>query len=306
MQLRLIFLGTSSAVPTAKRCQQSIAVVRGGEVLIFDVGECMQRNFLRSGIGVNRRMRIFITHMHGDHVLGLLGLLQTLALNGRDLPIYVYGPKVLNEYIEVNRRLLNINLTYNLYFNSVDGDNAIVVDEKDYVIKACRAEHSIPAYSYCLHEKDRPGVFYPEKALALGVPKGRLWHKLQHGEDVIVDGRVVRSSDVTGPKRKGRKIGISGDTIVNDRLVEFFSDCDVLVFESTFSHEDKAKAIEAMHSTARDAAELAVKARVKLLVLTHFSARYNDVKRLVDEASAIHSNVIPAEDMLTIDVPYPE
>ncbi len=305
MQLRLIFLGTSSAVPTADRCQQSIALVRGNEVFIFDVGECMQRNFLRSGIGANRRMRIFITHMHGDHVLGLLGLMQTLALNGRTLPIYIYGPKVLNEYIEVNRRLLNINLTYDIYFNSID-DEQVVVDVKDYVIKACRAEHSIPAYSYCFHEKDRPGVFYPEKAIALGVPKGRLWHRLQHGEDVIIDGKVIRSSDVTGAKRRGRKIGISGDTVVNDRLVEFFKDCDVLVFESTFSYEDRAKAVEAMHSTARDAAELAVKARAKMLVLTHFSARYSDVSRLVSEASSIHSNVIAADDMLSIDVPYQE
>lgn len=305
MQLRLIFLGTSSAVPTADRCQQSIALVRGNEVFIFDVGECMQRNFLRSGIGANRRMRIFITHMHGDHVLGLLGLMQTLALNGRTLPIYIYGPKVLNEYIEVNRRLLNINLTYDIYFNSID-DEQVVVDEKDYVIKACRAEHSIPAYSYYLHEKDRPGVFYPEKAIALGVPKGRLWHRLQHGEDVIIDGKVIRSSDVTGAKRRGRKIGISGDTVVNDRLVEFFRDCDVLVFESTFSYEDRAKAVEAMHSTARDAAELAVKARAKMLVLTHFSARYSDVSRLVSEASSIHGNVIAAHDMLIIDVPYQE
>jgi ribonuclease Z len=304
MQLRLIFLGTSSAVPTSSRNQQSIAVVRGGEVIIFDVGEGMQKNFIRSSIGMNKRMKILITHMHGDHVLGLLGFLQTLALNGRDMPIHIYGPEPLREYIEFNRRLLNMNLTYDIYFKEVQG--GVVVEERDYAIEACEAEHSIPAYSYLLREKDRPGVFYPEKAIALGVPKGRLWHRLQHGEDIIIDGNVVKASDVTGSKRRGRKVGISGDTVANHRLVEFFKDCDVLVFEATFMSSDKAKAIEAMHSTARDTAELASKAGVKLLVLTHFSARYMDTSILVKEASSIHGNVIAAEDMLSIEVPYPE
>ncbi|MEM2994118.1 MAG: ribonuclease Z [Candidatus Nitrosocaldus sp.] len=304
MQLRIIFLGTSSAVPTAKRGLTSIAVQRGGELLIFDAGEGMQRNFLKSGLGTNRRMKVFITHMHSDHVLGLLGFMQTLALNGRDVPLYIYGPDVLKEYIDVNTRLLNVNLTYDVYFTAVQ-EEGVVVREKDYTVKACKAEHSINSYAYCIEEHDRPGVFYPEKVIALGVPKGRLWHRLQHGEDVLVDGRLVRSSDVTGPKRKGRRIGISGDTRANKRLEEFFNGCDLLVFDSTFSEDEKDRALETMHSTAREAAELASRANVKMLVLTHFSARYDDVSKLVKEASMLHSNVVAAEDMMVIDVPYP-
>ncbi|MCS6767976.1 MAG: ribonuclease Z [Candidatus Nitrosocaldus sp.] len=303
MLLRIIFLGTSSAVPTARRGLTSIAVQRGSELLIFDAGEGMQRNFLQSGLGVNRSTRVFITHMHSDHVLGLLGFMQTLALNGRDMPLHIYGPEILREYMDVNTRLLNVNLTYDVHFKAVG--EGVVMEEREYTVKACRAEHTIHSYSYVIEEHDRPGTFYPERALELGVPKGRLWHRLQHGEDVLIDGRVVRSSDVTGPKRRGRRIGISGDTRANSRLEEFFRGCDLLIFDSTFSDDEKGRAVETMHSTAREAAELAARAGVKTLVLTHFSARYDDVSMLVKEASMVHNHVIAAEDMMVIDVPYP-
>ncbi|MFN4337169.1 MAG: ribonuclease Z [Candidatus Nitrosocaldus sp.] len=303
MQLRIVFLGTSSAVPTSKRGLTSIVVQRGSELLVFDAGEGMQRNFLQSGLGMNRGMKVFITHMHSDHVLGLLGFMQTLALNGRDTPLYIYGPEVLKEYIDVNTRLLNINLTYDVYFKAVK--DGVVVEEKEYTIRACSTEHTIHSYAYCLEEYDRPGIFYPEKAIALGVPKGKLWHRLQHGDDLIINGRLVRSSDVTGPKRKGRRIGVSGDTRANKRLEEFFNGCDLLIFDSTFSEDEKDRALETMHSTAREAAELASRIGVKVLVLTHFSARYDDVSKLVKEASMVHGNVIAAEDMMVIDVPYP-
>lgn len=302
MQMRIHFLGTSSAVPTAKRGLTSLAVTRGDEVFIFDTGEGMQRNFLQSGIGTNKKMSIFITHMHSDHIIGLLGLLQTLSLVRRMKEVRVYGPKELLEFIAVNQRLLNFSLTYPLRFKEVD--EGIVYESKEYTIKATLAEHNVKAYSYCLEEKPRPGVFYPEKALALGVPKGTLWHKLQHGEEVEINGKIVKPEEVTGKKRKGRKVGISGDTRPNEYLIEFFKDADVLIFDSTYSDQHATNALENMHSTASEAALVAKKANAKQLILTHFSARYDDTSILVEEARKIHDNVIAAEDLMTIDVPY--
>ena len=302
MQMRIFFLGTSSAVPTAKRGLSSIAITRGDEVLIFDIGEGMQRNFLQSGIGTNKKMSIFVTHMHSDHVIGLLGLLQTLSLFRRSREVRVYGPKELLEFIAVNQRLLNFNITYPLRFREVE--EGIVYRGKEYSIKAALAEHNIRAYAYCLEEHLRPGIFYPEKALALGVPKGTLWHKLQHGEAVEVDGRIVKPEEVTGEKRKGRKIGISGDTRPNEHLIKFFKDANVLIFDSTYGDDHAKNALENMHSTAREAASIAKAANVKLLILTHFSARYDDTSILVGEAKKVHDNVIAAEDLMVVDVPY--
>jgi ribonuclease Z len=280
----------------------SLAIVRGSEVLLFDAGEGMQRNFLESGIGTNRKTKIFITHMHSDHVIGLLGLLQTMALQNRDMPVQLYGPDVLRDFMESNMKLLNFGLTFPVTFSAVG--EGVVVEESDYVVKAKLAEHSVKSYCYCLEERERPGVFYPEKAQKLGIPKGGLWHKLQHGEQIEFNGRIVKSEEVTGPKRKGRKIGISGDTRINDELADFFRDCDLLIFDSTYGEDHKDKASENMHSTAKEAAELAAKAKVKKLVLTHFSARYDDTSVLVKEASEAHQNVVAAEDLMAIEVPY--
>jgi ribonuclease Z len=302
MQLKIIFLGTSSAMPSSKRSLSSLAVVRGSEVLIFDAGEGMQRNFLQSGIGTNRKTKIFITHMHSDHVLGLLGLLQTMALQNREMPVQIYGPDVLRDFIETNMKLLSFGLTFPVTFSAVN--EGVVVEENEYVVKAKLAEHSIKTFAYCLAEHERPGIFYPEKAEKLGIPKGGLWHKLQYGEQIEFNGKIIKPEDVTGPKRKGRKIGISGDTRINDGLADFFRDCDLLIFDSTYGEDHKDKAAENMHSTAKEAASVAAKAGVKKLVLTHFSARYEDVSILVKEASEIHPDVVAAEDLVVIEIPY--
>jgi len=302
LQLKVVFLGTSAAIPNSKRNLSSLAIVRGSEVLVFDAGEGMQRNFLEAGIGTNRKTKIFITHMHSDHVIGLIGLLQTMALQNRDMPVQLYGPDVLKDFLESNMKLLNFGLTFPLTFSTVN--EGIVVEESDYVVKAKPAEHMVKSYCYCLEERERPGVFYPEKAQKLGIPKGGLWHKLQHGEQIEFNGRIIKSEEVTGPKRRGRKIGVSGDTRINDGLSDFFKDCDLLIFESTYGEDHKDKAAENLHSTAKEAAELAAKANVKKLVLTHFSARYDDVSVLVKEASEVHPNVVAAEDLMVIEIPY--
>jgi ribonuclease Z len=305
VNMQLVFLGTSSAAPTAERGLSSIAVARGSELLLFDAGEGMQRNFIKAGLGMNRKMKIFISHMHADHCVGLLGLVQTMALQGRDKSLDVYGEPRVREFIEENMRIINFHLTFDVIVHTIEKEGS-VLRENDYEVRSCEAHHSIPSYAYCLEEFERPGAFDVGEAKRLGIPEGELYRKLQHGEDIAVGDRVVRSSQVVGSARRGRKIGISGDTRPTEKLLQFFRGCDVLVFESTYSHDKHQKALENWHSTATEAATLAKQAGARKLFLTHFSARYDETSVLVNEAQKIHGNVEAAEDLKSIEISYPE
>ena len=303
--MKIVFLGTSAAIPTEKRCLSSIVVKRGGELLIFDAGEGMQKNFLQAKLGINKKMKIFITHMHIDHCLGLIGFFQTMSLLGRTKKIDIYGEPRLREFIHENFRIINIGLAFEIVIHIIDKEG-VIASEDDYQISCCKADHSIPAYSFCITEDPRPGVFNVEKASQLSIPKGDLYRRLQHGEDVFVDGKLIKSNEVVGPRRKGRKIGVSGDTRPSFELRDFFSSCDILIFESTYNHDYQTKAIETFHSTSTEAALLAKESNCSKLILTHFSSRYDDLNILLDEARTIHRNVDLAEDMKTFYVPYTE
>jgi ribonuclease Z len=303
--MRLIFLGTSAAVPTSKRGLSSIVLLRGNELLLFDAGEGMQRNFIKAGIGMNKKMKIFITHMHADHCVGLLGLLQTMSLQGRERMLDIYGPLRLLEFLKENMRIMNFGLSFNINVHLINSEG-IITKENDYQISSCNACHSIPSYSYCLTEFERPGTFNIEEAKRLGIPEGKLYHELQYGQDIIYQGKIIKSSQIMGPVRPGRKVGISGDTRPTSRLQNFFKDCDVLVFESTYSDEKHCKALESFHSTATEAAQLAKASGVKKLVLTHFSPRYEETTQLVQQARTIHDNVEAAEDLKMTDIYYIE
>lgn len=305
VNMRLIFLGTSAAVPSSERGLSSIALVRGNELLLFDAGEGMQRNFIKAGLGMNKKMKIFITHMHADHCVGLLGLLQTMSLQGRERMLDIYGPLRLPEFLKENMRIMNFRLTFNINIHLINGEG-IITKENDYQITSCNACHSIPSYSYCLTEFERPGTFNIEEAKRLGIPEGKLYHELQYGQDIIYQGKIIKSSQIMGPVRPGRKVGISGDTRPTSRLQNFFKDCDVLVFESTYSEENHCKALESFHSTAMEAAQLAKASGVKKLVLTHFSPRYEETTQLVQQARTIHNNVEAAEDLKIADIYYIE
>ena len=298
--MRLVFLGTSAAQPTPERGLTCICLEKEGEILMFDAGEGAQISYLKSGLGWNKKMKIFVTHLHGDHCIGILGLLQTMTLQNRTEPMEIYGPDGIEEFIAVNIKVLNFGLSFPVMITTVR--EGTVVNEKTYTINSCEADHSVISYSYLFQEKDKPGRFFPDKAKELGVPEGELWHKLQTGQDIQVGDKIVKSSDVLGEKRPGKRIGISGDTRPTKKLEEFFKDCDYLSFDSTFSHELQNKALETHHSTAKEAADLAKKANVSNLILTHFSARYNDESVLLEEAKTIHSSVIAAKDLLEIEI----
>ncbi|HZT34548.1 MAG TPA: ribonuclease Z, partial [Nitrososphaera sp.] len=270
-----------------------------------DAGEGMQRNFIKAGLGMNRKTKIFITHMHSDHCVGLLGLLQTMSLQGRTAALDVFGQPRLKEFIEENMRIINFGLGYEVNIHTIEKEG-IVDTEDEYQVTCCDAVHSIPALSYCVEEFDRPGVFDIAKVKSLGVPEGSLYGQLQRGEDVLFEGRTIRSSEVVGPPRRGRKICFSGDTRPSSKLEKFFQDAEILIFESTYSDDMHEKAIQHWHSTATEAASIAKAARVKKLFLTHFSARYDETANLVREAQKIHECVEAAEDLKTVPIPYPK
>ncbi len=296
--MKLVFLGTSGAQPTTERALSCICLEKNGEILMFDAGEGAQISYIKSGLGWNKKMKIFVTHLHGDHCIGILGLLQTMTLQNRTEAIEIYGPDGIEEFIAANIKVLKFGLSFPVMITAVKEET--IVDEKTYIVNACEAEHSIPAYSYVFQEKDRPGRFHPDKAKEIGVPEGELWHKLQTGHEVKVGNKTVKPSDVLGEKRPGKKIGVSGDTRPTKKLEEFFKNCDYLVFDSTYIHDLKDKAIETFHTTAKEAAELAKNANVSNLILTHFSARYKDELELAEEAKKIHGSVIAAKDLLEI------
>jgi ribonuclease Z len=305
VNMKLIFLGTSASTPTAERGLSSMVIQRGGELLLFDAGEGMQRNFIRSRLGMNKRMKIFVTHMHGDHCIGLLGLLQTLSLHGRLIPLDVYGHGKLDEFLKENMRIVNFGLRFDVNMHTIRSEG-VVVREKDYEVTCCEADHLIPSFSYCLVEFDRPGIFDVGAARRFHIPEGRLYGILQHGEDIVYNGELIRSRQVIGQPRAGRKIGISGDTRPTRKLRDFFKECDLLVYESTYGQDRYNKALENFHSTALEAASLARDSGVRKLVLTHFSTRYKETTVLLNEARSVFRNTEAAEDLRIVDIPYEE
>ncbi len=298
--MKLVFLGTSAAQPTTERGMTCICLVLDKEILMFDAGEGAQIAFQKAKLGWNKKIRIFVTHLHGDHCVGILGLLQTMSLQNRTESVDIFGPSGIDEFLAANLKILNFGLTFPVRIMKIK--EGLVYDDSAYTIHVCEAEHSIPAYSYLFTEKDKPGKFYPEKARMEGVVEGELWHELQQGKEVKVGDKIVKPSDVMGEKRKGKKIGISGDTRPTAKLEEFFMGCDYITFDSTYSDALRDKAKENYHSTSVEAAELAKKAKVSNLILTHFSARYEDAEELVKEARLIHDSVIAAKDLLEINI----
>ncbi len=298
--MKLVFLGTSAAQPTENRGLSCICLERDGEILMFDAGESTQISYMKSGLGWNKKMKIFVTHLHGDHCVGILGLLQTMSMQNRTETLEIFGPSGIDEFIAANIKVLNFGLSFPVLINIIKDEK--IVDNKKFSIYTCKANHSVIAYSYLFEEKDKPGRFNVKKAKELGIPEGELWNKLQNGIEINNNGNIIKPEQVLGEKRPGIKIGISGDTMPTKELEVFFKDCDYLVFDSTFVEEQKQRALDTCHSTAKEAAILGKNANVKNLILTHFSARYKDELKHLNEANKIHNSVITARDHLEIEI----
>ncbi|MCH7877638.1 MAG: ribonuclease Z [Thaumarchaeota archaeon] len=298
--MKLVFLGTSASRPTKNRGLSCICLEREGEIFMFDAGEAAQISYIKSGLGWNKKMKIFVTHLHGDHCVGILGLLQTMSMENRTETLEIFGPTGIDEFIAANIKILNFGLSFSILITIIK-EGKILENEK-FSIYACKANHSVTTFAYLFEEKDKPGRFNVEKAKELGIPEGELWNKLQNGNEIIINEKTIRPDQVLGEKRPGKKIGISGDTMPTKELEKFFEECDYLVFDSTFLDKEKQRAQDTCHSTAKQAAILGRNAKVKNLVLTHFSARYKDEVGHLREAQEIHHSVIIARDLLEIEI----
>lgn len=303
MSLRVVFLGTAGSVPTPKRGLPAIMVQRLGERMLFDCGEGVQRQMMRAKVGFQRITKVFITHMHGDHILGLPGFLQTMALLDRNRKLEVYGPPGIKRFHEAVKETVQFALTFPVEVCEIK-NSGIVCKEKEYDVEAVWANHVVPSLAYALVEKPRSGKFYPEKAKALGIQEGPSWSKLQHGSSVkSSNGRTVKPEEVMGPPRPGRKIVYTGDTRPFDGFVEFAADADLLIHDSTLDDELAERAWEDGHSTPSQAAENAERAKAKRLILTHISARYENTSILLEQAKKIFKNTEVAEDFRRIEIP---
>jgi ribonuclease Z len=303
VDLDVVFLGTSGSTPTAQRAPAATLVRRGGERLLVDCAEGTQRQLLRSSVGLPDLEEVFLTHYHADHYLGLPGMLKTFALRGREVPMTVYGPVGLNDLFGALRRLTG-RLPFEVSLRELSpGDR---LERDGYAVEPFAVRHGPSAVGYAFVEDERPGRFDDEAADALGVPFGPERGVLQRGEPVtLADGRTIRPDELVGEPRAGRRIVLAGDSAPSEHVVAAATGADLLVHEATFCVEEEERARETSHSTAADAAAVALAAGVRMLALNHLSARYfgSEVAR---EARAIFPETVVPKDFDVVDVPFPE
>ncbi len=277
-------------------------LTRGGETLLFECGEGTQRQMLRYGVTFAFG-EILFTHFHADHFLGVIGLVRTLGLQGRTEPLRLVGPKGAKKLLGQALALGVERQVFETEIVEVEAGQVIARD--GYELRVFPVEHGGGAVGYALAEGVRLGRFDPDRARALGVPEGPLWGKLQRGQAVVLDdGRTVGPETIVGPPRAGRKVVYSGDSRPCAGTVDAAHGADLLVHEATFGEEERDRARETAHATAKEAAEVAKAAGVRRLVLTHFSARYSrDPGPLLEEAKAVFPETVAAKDGLEIEVP---
>ena len=311
--MQVTFLGTSSGVPTRGRNVSSVALrlPQRAELWLFDCGEGTQHQFLRSELRVSQLSRIFITHMHGDHVFGLPGLLASLGLAGTCNGIDLYGPDPLRDYLEGVLRTSSTRIGYPLRSHRVKEaarSGALVLDDDDITVRCAPLTHRVPAYAYRVDQKPRAGRFDVEQARALGIPPGPIYAELKAGRTVTLDdGRIINGASLCGPERPGCSVVYCTDTVFCEAAVELAAGADLLIHESTFAHAEAEMAFARQHSTSTMAAQTALAAGVKQLVLTHLSPRYmpgNPVTPddLLNEARAIFPATELAKDFLTLEL----
>ncbi len=304
MSLSIRLLGTSASRPTVERNVASVAIVREGETLLFDCGEGTQRQMMRYGISFALE-DIFFTHFHADHVIGVIGLMRTMSLQGRTERLRLWGPRGAQRMLKRAEEFGMDRLSFALEVFELEPGERIA--RKDYAIVPYQADHrGARALGYGIVEEERKGRFNPDLARELGIPEGPLWGEIHRGRAVtLADGRVIEPSVLVGLPRAGRKVVFTGDTRPCEETVEMARGADVLVHEATFGDEEAARAVETGHSTAREAAMVARDAGVGTLLLTHFSARYSrDASELGKEARQCFERTLVGKDGMELDVPY--
>jgi len=304
--LEIFILGTGGMMPLPGRSLTSVLLRRGGELFLFDCGEGTQVSLRRLNLKWKRISVIFISHTHADHVTGLPGILMLTSQVDRDEPLYIFGPPRIAEYVEESRRILDMYINYEIVVKEIL-EPGIIYQGSGYQVRAFPLLHSKPCLGYSLEEERRPGVFSPENAVALGIPRGPLWSRLQGGEQVeLGSGRIIEPGEVMGPYRSGRKFSFITDTAFKPGLDNFVEGSDMLICEGMFTEELSQSAREKKHLTAKQAALIASRAGVKKLGLIHYSPRYSDreLKQLRHEAREIFQNTFLTRDLQVLEIPY--
>lgn len=333
--MELIFLGTSAAIPTKNRNLSSVAIVIDGEQIIFDVGEDIQRQFEKASLKFNVPTNIFISHLHGDHVIGLPGLLFHFSLNQRDSKMNIFGPKGIYYYLITHKFIVGLKADYleNIYEFQHDSPEILkynfqdrpdqepqIINLKDkknilyeggsYTIELVPVKHSVPTWGFKLFEKDKPGKFNPERALELGIPRGNLWKQIQYmnpGDILKYQGKSIDPyvEGIIGPKKSGYIISYSGDSAPCENLEYLAKNSDIFICEATYGDEQEDLAKEKLHMTAKQCAIVAKNNSVKLLILTHISSRYSeeeDIKSLLSQAKQVFENTLIASDLFRYEL----
>lgn len=298
--MQITFLGTSGSWPTKERNVPAIALKLDGEIVLFDCGEGTQRQFMHSKVSFMNISKILITHLHGDHFLGIPGLVQTMSLNNRGKNLEIYGPVGIRNAMESLLHVGYFSPTFKISVNELRSNQVIHCPKYD--IKVIETAHVIPALAYCIQEHDRSGKFNLKKAKKLGIPEGPLFSKLQSGESISIDGKKIIPEMVLGGKRKGRKVVYSGDTKPFKSFINFAKDCDVLIHDGTASTKLEKKANKYGHSSFRQAGVIAKKCGTQTLFLTHISPRYTDGSEIKKEVRSIFKRAFVAEDFMEYEV----
>ncbi|MFG6114430.1 ribonuclease Z [Halobacillus sp. MO56] len=305
--MELFFLGTGSGVPSKERNVSALALQMLQErqsTWLFDCGESTQHQILRTNIRPRRIEKIFITHLHGDHIYGLPGLLSSRSFQGGETPCTIYGPKGLKEYVETALRVSGTRLPYPLEI--IEVTEGVIYEDDGLQVKSIRLEHGLESFGYIIQEKDQPGELLPERLKEAGVSPGPIYQRIKQNEATeLSDGRVIQRVDFIGPSKRGRKIAILGDTRYLESLADDLKHADILVHEATFAGADEQLAYDYFHSTNRQAAQLAKLADAKQLILSHISSRYQgeEAEELLREAREIFPNTVIAHDFYEHPVP---
>lgn len=299
----MVFLGTGGSLPTKERGLPSVALRLDGGLLMFDCGEGTQRQMMHAGLGFNRPTTIMISHFHGDHVLGLPGLIQTMASLARDKPLEILGPRGLSRYFTSLRGTLGFVSTFPVHLKELRPDMRLA--KKGYSITTALANHDITCLAYGVEERERPGRFHPERARRLAVPEGPLWRELQHGKEVRVDGRMIPPRMVVDKPRRGLKVVYAIDTRPCKEVRSLAKGADLLIHDGGFAEDRKEKAREYFHSTASQAASVARAAKCGRLALVHISAVTRNDAILEREARKVFRKTFVPKDLMTLSLKRP-
>ncbi len=304
--MELYFLGTGAGVPAKNRNVSSIALQllnERGATWLFDCGEATQQQILHTSIRPRRIEKIFITHLHGDHIFGLPGLLSSRSFQGGETPLTIYGPVGLESFLKTALSVSNTHLKYPIHI--VEVEEGVVFEDKQFCISVLPLEHGIPSFGYRIVEKDLPGELFVDKLKEIGVKPGPIFQRLKNGESIVQeDGTILDGRDFVGEAKRGRIVTILGDTKFCENSIVLAKNADVLVHEATFGSEDEKLAYEYGHSTTVQAATVALRANVKTLILTHISSRYqgDTWKELQKQARTVFRHTLIANDFSLFEV----